>query len=55
MLDIVSSGSDEKEYRFLVKAGEDLRTDARMQQVLITLALFDYYSIIYAVFDVKQE
>ena len=26
-------GSDEREYKFLVKAGEDLRTDARMEQL----------------------
>eukprot|EP01147_Barroeca_monosierra_P002859 gene2859-5695_t len=30
-------GSDEKEYRFLVKAGEDLRTDARMQQLFAVM------------------
>eukprot|EP00043_Microstomoeca_roanoka_P020234 m.242175 g.242175 ORF g.242175 m.242175 type:complete len:443 (+) comp17134_c0_seq2:10830-12158(+) len=27
-------GSDERDYLFLVKAGEDLRTDARMEQVI---------------------
>eukprot|EP00043_Microstomoeca_roanoka_P020233 m.242128 g.242128 ORF g.242128 m.242128 type:complete len:4198 (+) comp17134_c0_seq1:181-12774(+) len=30
-------GSDERDYLFLVKAGEDLRTDARMEQLFVVM------------------
>ena len=48
---LIVRGDDEKEYKFLVKGGEDLRMDQRIEQVLKSFFSFlfnvDHYPTIY--------
>ena len=37
---ITIRGDDEKEYRFLVKGGEDLRLDQRVEQVMFEMCFY---------------
>jgi DNA-dependent protein kinase catalytic subunit len=37
-------GDDEKEHMFLVKGGEDLRLDQRIEQVIKEINIFNYKS-----------